>query len=339
MPSAQHVQWAKIRSSGVILAGLAILFVLVYLLTGGGLFTQKARIYFYVPDASGLTVGSPVRVDGVGVGKVGRIELSGSNQAQRVIRVTLSIDRGGLAKVPADSNAQLSPDSLVGDMFVDISSGSSPQRLQAGSELAFAAQPELFKTLDLQQFQESLRSVDATLTDIEQGKSRVGQFVIGTQFYNDLRRQLGEIEKAVREGAAVTGTVGEPLYTDRTYRLIRDPIIALDTSLAAIQAGQGTAGQLLRDNAQYDHFRSVAQELRKSIEGIRSAEFIRSDRAYTDLSRSLAALIRSVDEFSASPLLVNSSVYDNLNGLAKEIRDSARGFHANPKGYMRMRMF
>jgi ABC-type transporter Mla subunit MlaD len=339
MPSAQRVQWARVRTSCVILVALAILSVLVYLLTGGSLFTQKARIYFYVPDASGLTAGSPVRADGVDVGKVQRIELSGSNQPLRVIRVTLSIGRAELAKISDDSNAQLSTDSLVGDMFVDISSGSSPRRIQPGSELAYQAQPELLKTLDLQQFDAALRSVDATLTDIEQGKSRVGQFVIGTQFYNDLRKRLGEIEKAFRGGAAVSGTVGKPLYTDRLYQRIRDPIVAFDRSLAAIQAGQGAAGQLLRDTAQYDHFRTVAQDLRKSIEGIRSAGFMQSDRAYEDLSRSIASLIRSVDEFNTSPLLMNSSVYDNLNGLAKEIRESARDFHSNPKGYMWMKIF
>ncbi len=339
MPSAQRVQWAKVRSATVIVVALAILSVLVSLLTGGSFFTQKAKIYYYVPDASGLAVGSPVRADGVDVGKVERIELSGSNQPQRVIRVTLSIGRAALQKISADSNAQLSADSLVGDMFVDISSGSSALRLQPGSELAYEAQPELLKTLDLQQFRKALSSVDATLTDIEQGKSRVGQFVIGTQFYDDLRKRLGEIEKAFRGNAAVSGTVGKPLYTDRLYRRILDPLVALDHSLAAIQAGQGPAGQLLRDTAQYDHFRTVAQDLRKTIEGIRSAGFMQSDRAYENLSRSIASLIRSVDEFNTSPLLMNSSLYDNLNGLAREIRQSARDFHSNPKAYMWMKIF
>jgi hypothetical protein len=339
MPSAQRVRWAKIRTSVVILAALTILSTLVYLLTGGSIFSQKATIYLYLPDATGLTLESPVRVDGVDVGKVQRVELSGSNQPQRVIRVTLSINRGGLTRIPADSSAQLSADSMVGDMFVDISSGTRAARLQPGSELAYQAAPELLKTLDLQQFQKYLRLVDATLTDIEQGRSRVGQFVIGTQFYDDLRKNLGQIEKAVRDAAGVSGTVGRPLYTDRLYRRIREPIVGLDRSLAAIQSGQGAAGRLLRDSAQYDHFLTVAQDLRKSIEAIRSADFMRSDRFYEDLSSSLASLVRSVDEFNTSPMMLNSSVYDNLSGLAREIRDSARDFHSNPKAYMWMKIF
>jgi phospholipid/cholesterol/gamma-HCH transport system substrate-binding protein len=351
MPSAKRVRWATVRIACVILAGITILFTQIYLLTEGRIFSalfhlltgrgleQTVKLYLYVPDASGLNFGSPVRADGVSVGKVARIQLTSSPQPDRVIRLTLAIDRDALTRISADSNAQLSAESLVGDMFVDISSGTSPRHLQPGSVIPYQAQPELLKTLDLQQFDAALRSVDATLTDIEQGKSRVGQFVIGTGFYDDLRSDLKDIERAVRKAASVTGAVGQPLYTDTLYQRVREPILGLDRSLAAIQAGQGSMGTLLRDDAQYEHFRALAQNLRASIASMRSAELLRSDSLYRNLSTSLAGFIRSIDDFNTSPMVLNSSAYDGLNGMAQGIRDSARQFHSNPKAYVWMKLF
>src|ERR1039457_1059550 len=129
MPSARQVNWAKSRAAVVSVAALAILAVLAYLLTGGTLLKERTTLYLYIPDATGLGPGAPVRVDGIGVGKVGVIALSGSNDPGRIIKVTIKAESDRLAQIPADSVAQISPDTLVGDMFVDVSSGRSASHI------------------------------------------------------------------------------------------------------------------------------------------------------------------------------------------------------------------
>src|SRR5271169_1284810 len=117
MPSPSRVRWAKFRVATVFVVAACILVTLIYLLTGGTLLQQKATIYLYLPDATGLAAGSPVRVDGIGVGTVDSVNLSGSGQPNRVIRVAMTVEKGRLATLPADSFAQLSSDNLVGDKF------------------------------------------------------------------------------------------------------------------------------------------------------------------------------------------------------------------------------
>jgi phospholipid/cholesterol/gamma-HCH transport system substrate-binding protein len=87
MPSAQQVTWAKFRAATVILVALLILGTLAYLLTGGTILEPKTQIYLYLPDANGVAPGSPVRVDGIGIGKVILVELSGSNEPNHVVKV------------------------------------------------------------------------------------------------------------------------------------------------------------------------------------------------------------------------------------------------------------
>src|SRR5256885_16640592 len=106
------------------------------------------------------------------------------------------------------------------------------------------------------------------------------------------------------------------------YRQIGDPVVEFDRSLARIQSGQGTAGQLFRGTAQYEQLRAGARDLLQSLSDLRSKEFMQSDLSYVAWNRALISLIRSVDEMNASPVFSNSQTYDNLNGLAKEWRSS-----------------
>src|ERR1017187_5928546 len=83
-------------------------------------------------------------------------------------------------------------------------------------------QPELLKSLDLTQFTQQLRVVDATLTDLEQGRSQFGQFFQGTEFYNDLSRRLKELHAGIRAAVGTNTTVGSLLTTDQMHRQVGD---------------------------------------------------------------------------------------------------------------------
>ncbi|SPF41086.1 Mammalian cell entry related domain protein [Candidatus Sulfopaludibacter sp. SbA4] len=337
MPSVSRVNWAKFRVAAVCVVATIILATLVYLLTGGTLLQQKATVYLYIPDASGLTSGSPVRVDGIDVGKVDSVNLSGSKQPNRVIRVAMTVERGRLASVPADSFAQLSSEDLAGDKFVDITSGRSTDRMAPNGELSYKEQTDFMKSLDLSQVAKQLRDVDAVITDIEQGKSRLGQFIQGDEFYRDLRRRTTELQNGMRTIASTTNEVGQSLYTDKLYRQVSEPLATLDQDLAKLQSGQGTGGQLLRDSAQYDQLQASARDLQKTIGDLRSGDFLKSDQMYNEWCRGLAALIQNVEQMNADPMLERSETYDNINGYAKEMRDLVRDFRKDPRKFLRLK--
>src|SRR4051794_23019882 len=170
MPSPEQVNWAKFRASSVILAGLLILGTLALLLLGGTFMQPKSTIYLYLPDATGVAPGSPVRVDGIGVGKVTLVELSNSNQPDRVVRVVMSIETERLVSITSDSTAETSSDTLIGDKFIDVTSGTSPTHLNAGGELKYKGGAGMMERLDIAQFQQRLREIEVLLEDIEAGR-------------------------------------------------------------------------------------------------------------------------------------------------------------------------
>jgi phospholipid/cholesterol/gamma-HCH transport system substrate-binding protein len=344
MPSRRAVSWAKFRVFMVAVCGLSILGVLVYLLTGGTLLEVKTSLYLYIPDATGVAPGSPVRVDGINVGKVRSVKLSGLTDPNRIVQVVMTIEIEHLRSIPLDSYAQIGADTLIGDKFVDISSGRLRASMPPNGEIRYQPQTDIMKNLDLAQFERKLREVDAQLRDIEEGRGLVGQFVQKEALYNDTRQKLIDLERGLTAAARTTGQVGQVLYTDALYNRINEPVRQLDDTLARIQSGQGTAGRLLRDAADYDRLRAQAADLRNTLAGIRAGsgpigELVVSDAAYRDLVQKAASMIGAVDRFNSTPALTTSEMYDNLNGAAREMRDFFRDFRESPKKYLRLKLF
>ena len=339
MPSAQRVTWAKFRVLTVTAVALLILGTIVYLLTGGTLLEPKASLYLYVPDATGVVAGSPVQVDGIGVGKVESVGLSGTSDPDRIVKLTLTVERNRLTTITADSTAQIASDTLVGDKYIAISSGTSPSHVQPKGEIPLKRQQDLLKTLDMEQFQKQVDALGAVIGDIEQGKTRVGEFVQGDQLYRNLLGRVAEVERGVKAVANTTNVVGRDLYTDRMFQQIHEPLTKLDQSLARIQAGQDAMGKFLRDPAQYQQFRDEMRTLRSSLADLRNGPFLKSAQSYAGWDRQVLSLIQKVDEFNANPVLASSAMYESLNGAAREAQRGIQEFRENPNKFLRLKLF
>jgi len=334
MSATRGIGWAKFRVTVVTLSALAILSVLLILLSGGTLFQPKVTLYLYVPDATGLATGADVRVDGIDVGRAASVGISGSTVPDRAVRVILSIQSGRLSTISSDSTAELTADNLVGDKFVDITSGLSSTHIAAGGEIRYKGSPDLMKSLDLEQFQQQLRIVDATLRDMEDGRGPIGEFVRGDKMYTDVVRRMGVLQNDLRAAAKTTGALGSVLYTDRLYHQVDDPLVELDHTLARIQSSPW-----MRDTGQYQQLLDAARGLRKSVADTGAGQLFQSDDLYADWTRRLGALMRTVDEFNAGTGFSSSLWYDNLTGVSREMGATLRDFHEHPDKYLKVKVF
>jgi phospholipid/cholesterol/gamma-HCH transport system substrate-binding protein len=339
MPSVLHVRWAKFRVATVSLVALLILLVLAYLLTGGTLLEPKTHIYLYINDTTGLGPQSPVRVDGIGVGVVDSVTFSGSNDPNRIIRVQMTIERERLPSITADSIAQISNDSFIGDKFIDITTGKAAGHVPENGELRFRAQPDLMRSVDMSDFERQLRALDDLLADIEQARSAFGQFVVGDQVYTAMRRRFTELQNALKKASATNQQLGGLLYTDALFRKVEAPILQLDRKIALLQSGQGAMGRFLRDPAQFQQFRGMLQDLQKTVGAARGGDFMQSDDSYSGWSNAVLSLARQVDEINNSRMLNATDLYESWNGAAREMQKGVKDFRENPKKYLRLKIF
>ncbi len=85
---------------------------------------------------NGLTVGSDVRIAGIKVGSVIRTELDPQTY-QAIVRLSVRKD----IALPEDTTASITSDGLLGDTYINLSPGGSPEILQPGDEIEFTESP------------------------------------------------------------------------------------------------------------------------------------------------------------------------------------------------------
>jgi phospholipid/cholesterol/gamma-HCH transport system substrate-binding protein len=181
--------------------------------------------------------------------------------------------------------------------------------------------------------------IEVLLDDIDQGRSPLGEFIKGETLYNDLRDKIAKLQRGIHVAADTTTAVGQALYTDALYRQISEPLRQLDASLARLQAGQGAGGALLRTTQQYQQALAQVGDLRHSIQSLHVSQMMTDNGTYGGWVQAVAAMSRQVDDFNATPMLTSSAVYDNLQGMAKELQTTTKEFRENPKKYLRIKMF
>src|SRR6266550_2558488 len=176
MPDPKKVSWAQLRIGIMAAVAMVILGVLIFLLTGtGGIFTSYATLYTYMDDSAAMTTSTPVRLNGITVGKIEKIEFSGLNEKGKIVRIKMDVKRDYLSQIPQDSIAGVDAANLLGDKYINITKGKSSAPIRDGGTLnSLEAQdiPELMSRAGdvLGAFQVSVSRFNALLGDIEAGK-------------------------------------------------------------------------------------------------------------------------------------------------------------------------
>jgi hypothetical protein len=104
------------------------------------------------------------------------VELTGSNRPDRVVRVSLRVESDRLMSITSDSTVQITRE-VLGDKFVDITSGVNPQNIPPGGEIRFKGATELMKSIDVAQFQKQVKVIETLMEDIKQGHTLLVQLV------------------------------------------------------------------------------------------------------------------------------------------------------------------
>jgi phospholipid/cholesterol/gamma-HCH transport system substrate-binding protein len=336
------------------IAALSITGVLVFLLTGTKkLWTDDVVIYTFMDDAAALATGSPVRLNGILVGKVKNVALSGETAVQRIIRITMNVERQYLSQIPVDSVAAISAENVLGAKFINIRKGQSQVTVQPEGEIPSLDTREFEEVVQqgytlLASLQGILKRIDAIVGLVETGKGSIGKLLVDEELYNRLIAIVAEAQKITNALGRPQGTIGRLIYDDEMYTELRKSMARVDSMLADLQAGQGTAGKFLKDEALYTELRQTVAEVRKTVEELNAGKgtagkLLKDDALYNQLQTSLARVDSIIAKINSGQgtigqLLVNPQLYDTLNGATVEARELIRAVRENPKKYLRIKL-
>ena len=76
MAQRKQLSWTELRVGVFVLAGIVLVVLGIFYVTGTGAWGPKYRLVTYLPEVAGLTLGAPVTLDGVEVGNVDTIRMA-----------------------------------------------------------------------------------------------------------------------------------------------------------------------------------------------------------------------------------------------------------------------
>jgi len=240
--------------------GLVVLLALLAVMSGifmvgqrANLFRKKLPYETRFESASGLVAGNPVRLNGVVVGNVLEVILSG-DPADRTVRVVYDVDRRAAPRIRKGTKASIKTIGLLGDQYIELEGGKADEpEIPIGGDIPAAPGAGLEKLLE------------------GGGNLIVDLSAIATS----LKNILGRTERGEGFLGAITSNSDE---SKRLGNNLNDTLHTLNAMLKKIQTGQGLAGKLLFDEkygketteALGGAIRSVNSVFGKLDEGLRS---------------------------------------------------------------------
>jgi phospholipid/cholesterol/gamma-HCH transport system substrate-binding protein len=354
MPAAKKVAWAQLRVGVMAVGAMIILGVLIFLLTGSkNPFAKESVLYTFMDDSAALTEGSPVRLNGILVGEVQRVALSGSNQPQRIIRIDMEIREDMLSQIPIDSRASIAAENVLGTKYINIKKGVDAVTVKPGAEIPSLDTREFDEVVQsgyslLTSLQGILKRIDAIVGVVEVGKGSIGKLIVDEEFYNRLLTISRDFERVTAAMAAGKGTLGRFLYDETLYEELRGPVARFDVLLRDLQEGRGTAGRFLKDEALYNDMRQTIGEVRSLLAELNAGKgtagkLLKTEELHNQISGVIAKLDNTIDRVNAGQgtvgqLLTNPQLYDSLNGATRELNALMKDFRADPRKFLRIKL-
>jgi phospholipid/cholesterol/gamma-HCH transport system substrate-binding protein len=264
----------------IIAGGLAIICFAIFSIGHGSRMLHRTDIIeTHFHRINGLQTGAPVALSGVNIGAVESISFPPDPHADYVI-VRMWIVEADLARVRADSVAQISTMGLLGDKYVEITGGNPQAPSLAPNEVLAAQDPFDFQAMlqkpgadqmvdNIIEITQSLRSV---LDSIDKGHGILAELIKGepkgqqppltladlrTTFdnMNKLAVQMNVMLEKVNQGRGLAGamlsdkTNGKKLLdeVETAATSMRETALKLSLLVDRFNKGNGVAQRLLND--------------------------------------------------------------------------------------------
>jgi len=352
VPSQRQVKWSQLKVGLVVIVGSVTLGILILLMSGtGGFFTRKIMLASYFDNAGGLTVGAPVRLQGVDIGNVKSIQVV-SDPSKRLtpVKVTMKVSTKYIDSLREDSLATLSTAGVLGETYVDIDSSlAKGPEVKTGDVLQTRETPDVQDVVrasqgTLQNLDALIKRLDRIVAFVESGQGSIGKVIYDASFYNRLNATAEQFQKLVNDVANGNGSLGKLVVSDELYRNANATITKLNTIIDQLNAGEGTAGKFLKDPSLYNNANATIVNVKKITDDVNAGRgalgTLTKDQEFANkLKETMTKLTAITDrlnagEGSAGKFLKDPSMYNNTDKLLTEARELVKAIRQDPKKYL-----
>jgi len=358
MAQRKQLTWTELRVGLFVLVGLFILAAGIFYVTGATFIGPKYRLKTYLPEASDLANGAPVRVDGVEVGNVESIRLAARTAGHipaknRNIEVVMRIDRRFQQEILSDSTASLVTQGLLGNRVVNITRGFTGVPLKEGQEITGTEEKAIKEVVErsadvLANLQALSDNVKDLLAGVQEGRGTLGKLLTDDQAYKNLNSVLAKTNQVVTNIQEGQGTLGKLVVSDELYGKVNTAVDNVNVIMSDVRSQKGTIGKLLYDPSLYDEAKKALSSGNAMISDVREGKgtlgkLATDDALYNklrDTSTSLANATAKLNENTTSvgKLFSDPQLYDNRSGLTGDLRLLIGDLRQNPKKFLHFKV-
>ena len=353
----KQLTWTELRVGLFVLAGAVLLAVVIFYVTGGGGWGPKDRLRAFLPEVDGLTIGAPVRVDGVEVGNVEKITIAVPKAGEptskdRNIEIDLRIEKTYQMYIRSDSSAGLITEGLLGNRYVDIDRGYVGRVLANDEEIPGREEKALKEVVErsadlMDNLSSITKQASAVLTDVRNGHGSLGKFMVDEAAYDHLTRSLGNLDRMMADVQAGKGTLGKLVTDDEMYNRVDSVAGRVDNVLEAVENQQGTLGKLVYDADIHESAKKLIDNSNAFFADVRGGKgtlgklatddslFAQYKQAGENLASATAKL--NSNEATIGKFFDDPKFYDNFTGLAGDMRLLVGDFRKDPKKFLHVK--
>lgn len=353
MPQRKQLTWTELRVGLFVLVAMFILAVAIFYVTGGGFLGAKYRLVTYLPEVEGLTVGAPVRLDGVEIGNVETISINTEPKGpERNIKVGMRVSRKFESYIRTDSTAGLITEGLLGNRYVSISRGLAGAEYKDGGEIPGREEKAIKQiversadlTANLNAMSVQVREI---VDGIQRGRGTLGKLLTDETAYRRINTTLVRLDNIVARVEGGQGSLGKLVASDEMYQRVNSAAVRLDNILGDVQGQKGTLGRIIYDPGIHESAKQFLDKGNAIVGDVRAGKgtlgrLAVDDTLYnkwrgvgTNLETATARL--NSNQTTAGKFFSDPQFYDNLTGLAGDLRLLIGEFRQNPKKFLRVK--
>ena len=353
MPSQQELRWSRLRVGiTVVVAAIALAVLIILMGSSTGLFTKKVHLYTYFNNAQGIRDGAAVRLEGVDIGNVTKVEVVPG--AALPVKVEMKVTTKYQGGVRTDSVASLETAGVLGDTFVDIDSSNKHGEPAANySTLPSQDKPGIQDVVrstqtTIDNVNVLLKRLDTIVGTIESGQGSIGKIINDPALFDNANATLNKLQLIADEIQNGKGSIGKLLSSDEMYNKINGSIDRANKMLDDVEAGQGTLGKLVKDPSLYNNANATIAKANTLMEDVNNGKgtlgLIARDQAFAKKVNDTMTRVQNIadrldaGEGSAGKLLKDPALYNDADQMLVESRNLIVAIRQNPKKYLSIKL-
>jgi phospholipid/cholesterol/gamma-HCH transport system substrate-binding protein len=323
----------------------AALALFAVLLLGAGVFiflrsleSRFVTIRAYTDDAGGLSEGTSVRLNGISIGDIDKLNLTTSRDPKRKIEVIMKVDRRHLSEIPDDSLVGQAASNMLGNYFIDIFQGRSPRPVEPGGELQTTVGVDPNKLMgsmasEFQQIQNIFNRANRLIQDVQAGQGNVGLMAReGSAKMNAVSSEFDRLSASIRDAH------GNLSKVDDLKAQIDSTTKRLDEITSHMQSDQGAMGRMKSISGEISQMSTEMNQVTAAMNSPQgpSARLKKIQEGVDALSAGVQTTVDRIHsgQGTLGQFTVNPQFSEALAHTSADFQSLARDIRANPRKFL-----